>query len=162
MFAMGGGHPVRWPKNNRRAFVIRLIRLRTVWCLGFSCRPSFFEFLVVAGRVVAREERGILSDARGNEVLGYVAEYRTAFLRIGTQQRLAAPALQDSRKLPAKIDRIFQSIVEPEAAIGRVTVRSVAGNEHAPGLVGFRHGVLQVPEADMLELAGKIEPSGFA
>src|SRR5262249_52777998 len=69
--------------------------------------------------------------------------------------RIAAPAFEPRRELPTEIDRVLQPVVEAEAAIGWMTVRRIAGDEDTADLVLFGHRHPQVPEADMLELAGE-------
>ena len=59
---------------------------------------------------------------------------------------------QPRRKLPAEIDRVLQAVVEAEAAVGRMAVRGVAGDEHAADLVSLGDRDAQVPEADVVEL----------
>ena len=56
------------------------------------------------------------------------------------------------RELPAEIDRVLQAVVEAEAAVGRMAVRGVAGDEHAADLVLLGDRDAQVPEADVVEL----------
>src|SRR5439155_14780934 len=86
------------------------------------------------------------------EILRDLLEDRLALVAVGLQQRVAAPAVQLRGQLPAEIDRILQSVVEAEAAIGRMAVRGVAGDEGAADLVFLRDRDPQIPEADVVEL----------
>jgi hypothetical protein len=89
-------------------------------------------------------------DPPGDEVLADLLEDRPPLIAVGRQQCLAAPALQPRRKFPAEVGRILQSIVQAEAAIGRMAVRGVAGDERPAGLILIGHRDAQVPEADVI------------
>ena len=78
------------------------------------------------------------------------SRFLSAFLPF--QQRLAAPALQGGGELPAQVARVLQPGVDAVAAVGRMAVRGVAGNEQSARAVVVGDGEAQVPEADVLEL----------
>ena len=50
---------------------------------------------------------------------------------VGLEQRVAAPALQARCELPAEVRDVFEARVETEAAVGRVLMGGVAGDEDA-------------------------------
>ena len=62
-------------------------------------------------------------------------EYRPPFLSVGIQQIGSGPALQGRGKLPAEIGDVFEAGVYAVAAIGRMAVRCVAGDEDAPDAI---------------------------
>src|SRR5439155_26879993 len=107
---------------------------------------------------VALEEIPVGLNARENEVLRRFPEDRLALFRVSVKQSLAAPAAQARRQLPAEIDDIVEAIVEAVAAVGRMTVRGISGDEYStdPVFVGDRNA--QVPEAHIVELALELEP----
>ena len=63
----------------------------------------------------------------------------------------SAPALQRRGELPAEIGGVLEAGVDAVAAVGRVAVRGVAGDEHAAGAIGVGGGDAQIPETDMVE-----------
>ena len=60
--------------------------------------------------------------------------------------------MQSRRKFPAEIGGVFEAGVDAVAAIGRMAVRGVAGDEDAAHAVLIRDRDAQVPKADVLEL----------
>ena len=64
----------------------------------------------------------------------------------------SGPALQRRGKLPAEIGGVFEAGVDAVAAIGRMAVRGVAGDEDAADAILIRDRDAQVPKADVLEL----------
>src|SRR5262245_53108625 len=103
------------------------------------------------------EEIPIGLNARENEVFRRFPENRLPLFRVSVQQRPATPAVQTRGQLPAEIDNIVEPIVEAVAAIGRMAVRGISGDEDAtdPVFVGDRNA--QVPEAYIVELAFELE-----
>src|SRR5262245_24942287 len=69
--------------------------------------------------------------------------------------------MQRRRQLPAEVGGVFQPVVEPEAAVWRMTVRRIAGDEYPSHLVALRHGDAQIPEADMVEPTLEAETGGL-
>src|SRR3954470_14463873 len=114
MLAVRRGFAVRRADHHRRAFVARLIDLRAVADVALLRLPRRLKLGLVARRVVAVEERAIVPDARGDEILRHLLENGPPLVAVGLQQYVAAPAVKLRRKLPAEIDRILQSVVEPE------------------------------------------------
>src|SRR5579871_1030587 len=123
--------------------------------------PGALEFRAVASRAIARKECGIVPDAGGDEVLGGLLENRPPLFAVGLQQRVASPALQPGRELPAEIGSVLQAVVEAECAVGRMAVRRIPGDEHAPDLVPFGDSDAQVPEPHMVEFACEGATSGL-
>src|SRR5262249_60728137 len=68
---------------------------------------------------VAIDEPALPRDPGRDEFIAQLAKPRPAFLIVGIEQRLAAPALQLGGKLPAEIGHVLEAVVEPEAAIWR-------------------------------------------
>ena len=123
--------------------------------------PRPFELGAVALRAVAIHELAVAPDARLDEILRRLLENRAAFLGIGAQQRVAAPALQLGGELPAEIDHVVEAVVETVGAVRRMRMRGVAGNENAAGLVVLRHRDTQIPEPDIVEVAGEGKARGL-
>src|SRR4029079_567023 len=103
-------------------------------------------------RIVAVEERAIVADARCDEILRHLLEDRPALVAVGLQQGVAAPAVELRRELPAEIDRVLEALFEPEAAVGRMAVRGIAGDEDAADLVVLGDLHAQIPETQVFEL----------
>src|SRR5215469_2387748 len=99
--AMRAAHAARRAEDDRRALVVRLVALHARADVALARLPGPLKLGTVALGIVAGEELAILLDARGDEVLGYLLEDRPAFLAVGGEQRVAAPALQLCLKLPA-------------------------------------------------------------
>src|SRR5690348_5605281 len=117
--------------DDGRAFVIGLIFMERCAGARLALAPSGFESGAVALGAVALEELAIGLDAVGDEIAAGLLEDRAAFVAVGVEQRLAAPALKPRRQLPAEIGCILEAAIEAKAAIGRVAVRGIAGDEDA-------------------------------
>src|SRR5262249_37758137 len=141
----------------RRSLVVGLVDQKPVAAVGFELVPRPREFRWIALRAVVRQKLGLLLDPRGNEIFAGLLEDRTALVAVGLQQGIAAPPLQRSGELPAEVGHVLKTIVETEAAIGRMTVRRVPRDEHTSDLIRLRHRNPQIPEPDVVELAGKLE-----
>src|SRR3954453_14065327 len=148
---------VGWPEHDRRALVVGLIAEYTRAAEGFQLLPGFGEFLLAALRTAARQEFRFFIDACRNEVFSGLLEDRAPLARVGFEQCLAAPALDRGREFPAEIAGIFQAIVEAKAAVGRMAVRRVAGDEGAANLILLGDRDAHVPETHVVEFAGKLE-----
>src|SRR5437660_12591104 len=98
--------------HHRRALVARLIDLGAVADVALLPLPRGLELRLVARRTVAVEERAIVADARGDEILRHLLDDRAPLVAVGLQQHVAAPAVELGRELPAEIDRILQPVVE--------------------------------------------------
>src|SRR4051812_44917097 len=123
MHAMGPRDAARRPNDNGRTLVVRLISLRTVADVALARLPGALKVGAIALWIVAVEELLVACDARRDEILRDLMEDRSAFFIIRGQQCIAAPALQPRRKLPAKIDGVFEAVVETKAPIRRMAVR---------------------------------------
>src|ERR1700730_2733794 len=118
MHAMCTGDAARRPNDNGRAFVVGLVGLRAIADVALACVPGALEVGAIAVRIVAIEEFFIARDARRDELLRDLVEDRSAFFIIGSEQCIAAPALQPRGELPAEIDGVFETIIETKATIG--------------------------------------------
>jgi len=148
--------------DHGRAFVVGLVDVGAQPACPFpEGFPGGFEFRFVAFRAVARQEFGIGCDSGLDEVPAGLLEDRAPLVGVGGQQRVAAPAFDPGRQLPAEVGRILQPVVEAEAAVGRVAVRRVAGDEHAAHLVVERDLHPEIPEPHVVEFAGELEPRGL-
>src|SRR5262245_4275146 len=87
-----------------------------------------------------------------DEITRRRGEDRLTLLAIAVEEARAAPAAEMRCQLPPEIDGVLKPRIDAVSAIGRMTVRGIAGNEEPPGAIGIRHRKAQVPEADMLEL----------
>ena len=85
----------------------------------------------------------------GNEVAHGRFKDRPALRVIRVQQGIAAPTLKNRREFPAQVARIFQTGINTIAAIGRVAVRCIAGNEQPACAVGVSDGKAQIPKTDV-------------
>src|SRR6185437_6201340 len=144
--------------DHRRAFVIRLIGHQPIADAGLPFGPGALEFFAIAFGVVALQELAIPFDPPGDEILAGLLEDRMTFFAIGLQELLAAPAFELRLQLPAEIDDVLEPIVEAEAAIRRMAVRRIAGDEDAADLIALGDGHAQIPEADVIELCLEREP----
>src|SRR5689334_3951706 len=135
MRPIGARHAAGWSRDDRRAFIVRRVGAGTIADVALTRLPGALEIGAVAAGIVARQECGVARDPRRDELVGDVAEDRAALRIVGGEQCISAPALQPCGELPAEIDRILEPVVEPEAAVGRMAVRGVSGDEGAPGAV---------------------------
>src|SRR5262249_38504694 len=115
----------------------------------------------VALRAVALQELAVDADAVLDEVLRRFQEHRAPLFGVGLQQDIAAPALEPGGELPPQIGDIIKTVVEAVAAIGRMAVGGIAGEEDAAHLIFLCHRNTQIPEADIVELAGELEAGGL-
>ena len=115
----------------------------------------------VAHRVEGPEEGAVGLDRLGDEVVDGRHEHRPALGVVGVEQLRVAPALQHGSDLPAEVARVLKSGVHTVAAIRRVAVRCVAGDEDAARAVGIGDGKSQVPESDVVELNFERGADGF-
>src|SRR3954466_12886737 len=108
VLAVRGRNAAGRADHHRRALIARLIDLSAVADVALLPLPRGLELRLVARRIVAVEERAIVPDPRGDEILRHLLEDRTPLVAVGLQQRVAAPAIQLGRELPAEIDRVLQ------------------------------------------------------
>src|SRR6267378_1095828 len=73
MLAVGTANTVRRPQDHRRALIMRLVGFRP-GAAASVFRPGLLEFLPLAVRVMAVEERLIPLDAGGDEIFGGLFE----------------------------------------------------------------------------------------
>src|SRR5258706_11063576 len=132
MPAVGAAVAPRRPVHHRRALVVRFVVLETRADVGLAGSPCPLEVLAVPRRIVPREEFTVRADARGDEILADVAEYRTALGVVRIEQPVSAPTGERRRELPAEVDCVLEPVVEAEGAVGRMAVRSVAGEKYPP------------------------------
>src|SRR6185312_12840143 len=85
------------PEHDRRALVVRLVLLEAGADVGLARLPGRLELEAVFVRVVAVEKGGIALDARGDEVVGRLPEYRPALARVAFEERVGAPSLKPGR-----------------------------------------------------------------
>src|SRR5262249_23838497 len=92
--AVRAAHAAGWAEHDRRALVVRLVgndaRRGAVGMLV----PGALEFGAITLRAVALEELAVLADIGFDEIFRGLLEHRPPLLRVGMQQRGAAPALQ--------------------------------------------------------------------
>src|SRR5579883_189616 len=157
MRPLGAAHAARRAPHDRGALIMRCVGHGPARLTGFGCFPSAFELCAVTLGAVTIEKIAVGLDARENEVPGGFPEDRSPLFGVRIKQRLAAPALEARRKLPAQVDDVIKTVVEAIAPIGRMTVRGISGDEYAtdPVSVGDRNA--QVPEAHIVELALELE-----
>src|SRR5262249_57238111 len=117
--------------------------------------PGLLELGAIAVGAVAAEEFLVALDAGLDEIFRCLLEDRAALVGVGFEQRLAAPAVELRGKLPTEIDDVVEAVVEAVGAVGRMRMRGVAGDEHAADLISFGDRDAQIPEADIVEVAGK-------
>src|SRR5262249_55584448 len=117
--AVGAADAVRRTHHHRGAFVVGLVALHARADVGFARLPGLLELRPVALGTITGEERRILPDARGDEVLASLLEDRAALLAVGGQQGIASPALELRGELPAEVRHVLEPIVETERAVGR-------------------------------------------
>src|SRR5581483_11634226 len=158
MRAAGARSAVRRAEHDRRTFIVRLVGEDPRGCRPLMILPGVLEFGAVLVRAVAGEKRCVFLDPGLDKIPAGFQEDRLPLLAIALEQSIAAPALQHGGELPAEIGDVVETVVETVAAIGRMRMRGVAGNEHAADLIAFRDLDAQVPEADIIEFAGEIEP----
>src|SRR5690242_2236603 len=103
-------HAASRTRDDGRALVVRLIALHAGADVGLARRPCALERGAIALRIVAREKRRILRDARRDKIFRDLTDDRPALFFIRAQQCFAAPALKTCGELPAEIDRVLQSI----------------------------------------------------
>src|SRR5438309_8159510 len=137
MHAMCARNAAWRPADSRRALVIRLVGLGTIADVALARIPGALEIGAIAVRIVAIEEFLVACDARRDEVLRDLVEDRPAFFVVRGKQRIAAPALQPRGELPAKIDGVFEAIIETKTPIGRVAVRGIARDKDSIGAIGL-------------------------
>src|SRR5262245_3914445 len=158
--AVRAAHTARRTEDNRRALVMRLVggdaRRRVI---GMFI-PGALEFGAVALWAILLEEFAIIADMALDRVVRELLEHRPTLVRIAIQQRSATPAVQRRGDLPAEIGNIIEPIVEPIGAIGRMTVRRIARDEGAVDLILLGDRDAQVPEANIIEIAGEREAGG--
>src|SRR5690348_5217517 len=157
MIAVRAGAAARRAHHDGRALVVRLVAVHALAEVAFARGPGLLEFAAIARGIETREEVALLADARGDEILGNIAKHRLALRRIGIEQPLAAPAVQLRRQLPAEIDRVLEPVVEAEAAVRRMRMGGIAGDEDAAATIAVGDRVAQRPEAGVVDVAGKIE-----
>src|SRR4051812_32468458 len=160
VLAVRGANTTSRPRHDWRALVVRLIALRTRPKLVLPPVPRALELREIALGIKAFEELCVLPDASGDEVLTHGLEHGTALVVVRAQQRLAAPAFERGLQLPAQVDGVLQPIVEAEAAVGRVAVRSIARDENAARAIALGERDAQVPEADVLDLPSEGKAGG--
>src|SRR5258708_15128021 len=161
MHAMRTRNAARRPNDNGRALVIRLVGLRAIADVALARIPGALEVGAIALRIVAIEEFLVARDARRDEILPDLVEHGSAFFIVGREQSIAAPALQPRGELPAKIDGVFEPIIEPKAPIRRVAVRGITRKEDPAGAIGLGNRYAQVPGAEGTELAREGETGGL-
>src|SRR5207302_3668673 len=134
VLAVRGRDAARRADHHRGALIARLIDLGAVADVALLPLPRRLELRLVARGTVAVEERAIIADARGDEILRHLLDDRAPLVAVGLQQGVATPAVEPGGELPAEIDRVLKSVVQPEAAVGRMRMRGVASDEHAADL----------------------------
>src|SRR5262245_13079509 len=92
-----------------------------------------------------------------DEILRRLLEDWAPLLAIGGEQRAAAPPLQAGRELPAEVGRILEPVVDAVAAVGRVAVSGIAGDEHAADLIALGDRHAHVPVADVVVFGLKLQ-----
>src|SRR5579864_988076 len=157
MLAMRGRLAAGRTRDHRRAFVIRLVGHEPIADAGLALLPGVLKLGAVARGVVAIEEMPVPVDAASDEILARLLEDRVALVAIGLEQRVTAPAFELRRQFPAEVAHILEAVIEAEAAIGRMAVRRVAGDEDAADLIFIRDRDAQIPKSDMVEFGGKGE-----
>src|SRR5665213_3868799 len=151
MRAMGAAYSAGRPHDHGRALIIRLIAQHALAHPAGARLPRRLEFRAIPFGIVAVEKFMVGVDAAGDEIGAGLLENRAALAAIGHQQLIATPALQSRRQLPAEIADVLEAVVKPVAAIGRVAVRGVAGDEDAPDAIALGDRNAQIPKADMIE-----------
>src|SRR5437016_1016287 len=126
VLAAGAADPAGRAEDHRRALVVRLVIAHEWPALGLELLPGALERRRLPLGIMAIDELALPGDPRGDELIRELAKHRAAFLVVGVEQRLAAPALQPRRNLPAEIGHVLEPIVEPEAAIRRMRMGGVA------------------------------------
>src|SRR6516164_6678751 len=121
-------------------------------CTHFALRPRAFEAGPVADRIELSKEAAIIRNRLFDEIARRRLKDGTALAVIGSQQLVAAPALEHGGKLPAQIARILKPGVDAIPPVWRMAVGRVTGNEDAPRAIGLRNRKTQVPKADVIEL----------
>src|SRR5260221_13930193 len=104
MLAVRRRNAARRADHHRRALVARLIDLGAVADVALLPLPRRLELRLVVRRTVAVQERAIVTDARGDEILRHLLDDRAPLVAVGLQQRVTAPAVEPGRQLPAEID----------------------------------------------------------
>src|ERR1700741_1873829 len=95
--------------------------------------PGALKLGPIAFRVVATQKFPIATNAGFDEILRGLLEDRTPLLAVAREQRIAAPTVQFRRKFPAEVDDIIEPVVKAIGAVGRMGMRSVAGDENSAG-----------------------------
>src|SRR5271166_1194566 len=123
--------------------------------------PGALKFGPIPFRAMAAQEFPIAANAGLDEVFRGLLENRPPLFAVAREQRIAAPVLQFRRKFPAEIDDIVEPVVKTIGAVRRMGMRGVAGDEDAAGLVSLGHRDPQIPESDIIEIAGERKACGF-
>ena len=124
--------------------------------------PSSLELGPITLRIVAVQKLRIALDARGDEIIRRIPEHGAALFAIALKQGFSAPALHASSELPAQIDDVFETIVQPKATIGRMRMRGITCNENASTLVLVGHRHAHLPEGQVFEIAFHRKAGGLA
>src|SRR5476651_1792624 len=125
MFAVRAAHAIWRAYYHCRAFVVRLVAAYPPADIGGEFPPHALEGHAVALGSFALEQVTLALDTRGDKILASFLENRSPLVAVGTKQQIAAPPVELRRELPSKIDRVFETIIETEAAIGGVAVRCI-------------------------------------
>src|SRR5215471_14598873 len=157
----GAARPARRAEHDRRALVMRLVSQNIGRAEIDVFLPGLLKFGPIALRAIAAQKFPIAADAGFDEIFRGLLEDRPPLFAVSREQRIAAPAVELRRKLPAEIDDIVEPVVEAIGAVRRMGMRGVAGDEDAAGLVSLGHRDPQVPEADIIEVAGERKASRF-
>src|SRR4029077_17580987 len=123
--------------------------------------PGALKFGPIPFRAVATQEFPIAPNAGFDEILSGLLEDRATLFAVAREQRIAAPAVQLRRKFPAEIDDIVEPVVKARGAVGGMGGRGVAGDEDAAGLISLGHRDSQIPESDIVEIAGERKAGSF-
>src|SRR5579871_2461954 len=119
---------------------------------GLARLPLPFESLAIPFGTEGREKIAVLLDRFFDEITRGGFEHRPPLGVIGIKEFISCPASQDGSKLPAEIDRVLEARIDAIAAVGRMAVGGVAGDEHSTLAVSIGDRDPQFPETNMLEL----------
>src|SRR5215475_10455849 len=141
----------RRSEHDRRALIVRLKGVHLGTCAGLPLAPGRLEAGAIACRIVFSEKVAVDENRLLDEIARRRGEYRPPLRVIAVEQGRACPTLERGCELPAEIDGVFKAAVDAIAAIGRMRVGGVAGDEDGPRAIAVGKREAQIPEADMLE-----------
>src|SRR5215471_19568069 len=157
----GAARPARRAEHDRRALVMRLVSQNIGRAEIDVFLPGALKFGSIALRAMVAQEFPIAANAGFDEIFRGLLEDRPSLFAVAGEQRIAAPAVELRRKFPAEIDDIVEPVVEAIGAVRRMGMRGVARYEDAAGTVSLGYGDLQVPETDVIKIAGEWKAGRF-